>query len=95
MVDDVFRDAGKDPQPSETDSQPDREVEPEIFAARKPRGHEGPRVRVALLEALERGPGEEPLPHGLCAVGEPGAVPLKPAPPEHQPHDESDEQHTS
>src|SRR3989442_4433097 len=92
MVDDVLRDAGKDPQPREANGQPNREVEPEVFAARKPRGHEGPRMRIALLEALERGPGEEPLPHRPCTLDEPGAVPLKPAPPERQPHDESDEQ---
>src|SRR2546427_5799787 len=64
MVDDVFRDSGKHPQSCEADYQPEREVQPQILAAREARG----------------------------ACDEARAISLEPAPPEHEPHDQGDEE---
>ena len=36
VVDDVLRDPPKEPQPRNADDEPDREVEPQVLAARKP-----------------------------------------------------------
>src|SRR2546422_5269853 len=92
MVDDVLRDRAKEPQAREANCEPNREMEPQVFAPRKARGHKRPRVRVAHLELLQRGLGKDLLPRGLCTLDEPGAVPLKPAPPERKSHDQRNEQ---
>src|SRR2546426_3919784 len=92
MVDDVFRDPTKQPQPRNADDEPDGEVEPEVLPARKPSGDERPGARIAYLELLEPRCREDPLPDELGTLDQPGAVPRKPAPPEREPHDQSNEQ---
>src|SRR2546426_2031315 len=92
VVDDVFRDPAKQPQPRDADDEPDGEVEPQVLPARKSCGHERPGARIAQLDLLERRCREDALPDELCALDQPGAVRLKPAPPEPEPHDQSDEQ---
>jgi len=57
VVDDVFRDAEKDPEAEGADQEPDGEMESEVFAARESCGEKSPDARVTDLELLEqRGP---------------------------------------
>src|SRR6266852_3991197 len=51
MVDDVFRHSGKHPQSCEADYQPEREVQPQILAAREARGCKHLQVLGACDEA--------------------------------------------
>src|SRR5260370_1160553 len=93
VVDDVFRDPAKQPQPRDADDEPDGEVEPEVLPARKPCGHERPGARITYLELLEPRCGEDALPGELRTLDHPGAVPLKPAPSERESHAQRNEQH--
>src|SRR6266849_903228 len=92
MMDDVFRDAPEEPQPREANEEANRQMQPQVFTARKACGHERPSAWKARLESLEAGPPEGPLPQELGAFDERSAVPLKPAPPEHECDDQSDEE---
>src|SRR3989475_10921300 len=82
VVDDVFRDPAKQPQPRDADDEPDREVEPQVLPASKPCGHERPGSGMAQLDLLERGRLYAAVPDEPRALAEAGAVPRKPAPPE-------------
>src|SRR3989442_11916101 len=88
VVEDVFRDPAKQPQPRDADDEPDGEVEPQVLPARKPCGHERPGLRIPHFELLEPRCGEDTLPDELGALDEPGTVRLKPAPPDREPYDQ-------
>src|SRR2546427_1486560 len=65
VVDDVFRDPAKQPQPRQADEEPDGEVEPQVLRACKPGGHERPGTRIAYPELLEPRCREDALPDEL------------------------------
>src|SRR2546427_11628793 len=58
----------------------------------KPGGHERPGTRIAYPELLEPRCREDALPDELGTLDQPIAVRRKPAPPERESHDQSDEQ---
>src|SRR3989441_6415931 len=88
----AFRDPANQPQPRQADEEPDGEVEPQVLRACKPGGHERPGTRIAYPELLEPRCREDALPDELGTLDQPIAVRRKPAPPERESHDQSDEQ---